>query len=105
MGGRVRHVKARLWFLLAAFSVFAWAAIAYWRQASVPRLSSEARQALFYQDEIHPWVRSEHPDKCPICSMNLTPIYKGERRAKLKNAVMVRRSFDDDVARHVLFAD
>jgi membrane fusion protein, copper/silver efflux system len=42
-------------------------------------LSTEGRKVRFYQDSMHPWIKSEQPGKCTICSMDLTPIYEGEK--------------------------
>jgi Cu(I)/Ag(I) efflux system membrane fusion protein len=36
------------------------------------------RKALFYQDSMHPWVKSDGPGKCTICGMDLTPIGAGQ---------------------------
>ena len=36
------------------------------------------RKLLYYQDSMHPWIKSDRPGKCTICSMDLTPIYEGE---------------------------
>ena len=30
----------------------------------------------FYHCGMHPWIKSDKPDKCPICGMTLTPVYK-----------------------------
>ena len=27
---------------------------------------------------MHPWIKSDKPGKCPICGMDLVPIYAGE---------------------------
>lgn len=39
---------------------------------------SPNRQILYWTCSMHPQVRSDKPGKCPICGMNLIPIYKGE---------------------------
>ncbi len=36
------------------------------------------RKVGFYQDSMHPWIKSDHPGKCTICAMDLTPIYDGQ---------------------------
>lgn len=38
----------------------------------------QGRKALYYQDAMHPWIRSAQPGKCSICQCELTPIYEGE---------------------------
>jgi membrane fusion protein, copper/silver efflux system len=37
-----------------------------------------ARQPLYYQSAMHPWIKSDRPGKCTICGMDLTPVYEGE---------------------------
>jgi hypothetical protein len=36
------------------------------------------RKILYYQSAMHPWIKSDKPGKCPICGMNLVPIYEGD---------------------------
>jgi Cu(I)/Ag(I) efflux system membrane fusion protein len=36
------------------------------------------RKIRFYQCAMHPQVKSDKPGKCPICGMELTPIYEGQ---------------------------
>ncbi|HAM70603.1 MAG TPA: hypothetical protein DCM86_03055 [Verrucomicrobiales bacterium] len=36
------------------------------------------RRIAYYQDSMHPWIKSDHPGKCTICFMDLTPIYEGQ---------------------------
>ena len=38
-----------------------------------------ARKIVYYQDSMHPWIKSDQPGKCTICGMDLTPIYEGEK--------------------------
>jgi hypothetical protein len=33
------------------------------------------RKILYYQSSMHPWIKSDKPGKCPICGMDLVPIY------------------------------
>lgn len=35
---------------------------------------SDRPRVRFWQDSMHPWVKSDHPGTCPICAMDLTPI-------------------------------
>jgi hypothetical protein len=37
--------------------------------------SQPERKILYYQSPMHPWIKSDKPGKCPICGMNLVPIY------------------------------
>ncbi len=39
------------------------------------------RKILYYQSSMHPWIKSDKPGKCPICGMNLVPVYEGDARA------------------------
>ena len=36
------------------------------------------RKILYYQSAMHPWIKSDHPGKCPICGMDLVPVYEGD---------------------------
>jgi hypothetical protein len=40
--------------------------------------TAAGRKILYYQSAMHPWIKSDKPGKCPICGMNLVPIYEGE---------------------------
>ena len=48
-----------------------------WQGAS-NRPASGERKPLYYQDSMHPWIKSDRPGKCTICEMDLTPIYEGQ---------------------------
>jgi len=37
--------------------------------------ASAGRKILYYQSAMHPWIKSDKPGKCPICGMDLVPIY------------------------------
>lgn len=39
------------------------------------------RKVLYWQDGMHPWIKSDHPGKCPICNMDLEPVFEGEQNA------------------------
>jgi membrane fusion protein, copper/silver efflux system len=47
-------------------------------QGGSSRPPSGQRKPLFYQDSMHPWIKSDRPGKCTICEMDLTPIYEGQ---------------------------
>jgi multidrug efflux pump subunit AcrA (membrane-fusion protein) len=34
------------------------------------------RKILYYQSGMHPWIKSDKPGKCPICGMDLMPVYE-----------------------------
>ena len=40
--------------------------------------TSGGRKALYYTCAMHPWVRESKPGPCPVCGMNLTPVYANE---------------------------
>jgi len=39
------------------------------------------RKILYYQSAMHPWIKSDKPGKCPICGMNLVPVYESDANA------------------------
>src|SRR5690606_4711198 len=39
------------------------------------------RKILYWQDGMHPWIKSDRPGKCPICHMDLDPVYEDEQNA------------------------
>ena len=46
------------------------------RAPSPPGATAPAgRKILYYQSAMHPWIKSDRPGKCPICGMDLVPIY------------------------------
>ncbi len=51
---------------------------ALWQNLASFSGSAAGRRVLFYQDSMHPWIKSDQPGKCTICAMDLTPIYEGE---------------------------
>src|SRR5512138_201316 len=50
---------------------------AFW-QVGLSRPAQSERKVLFYQDSMHPWIKSDRPGKCTVCEMDLTPIYEGQ---------------------------
>lgn len=54
------------------------AGYALWQQLTLPSGAATARKVLYYQDSMHPWIKSGQPGKCTVCAMDLTPIYEGE---------------------------
>jgi membrane fusion protein, copper/silver efflux system len=71
-------LESKPWLLAAACLVVAilgWALIS--RQASSSGAAGQ-RKIKYYQDSMHPHVKSDAPGKCTICGMDLTPVYEGE---------------------------
>ena len=69
-------------FIVAA-TLAALAAGLWWGATPTSGKSRSKPRIKFYQDSMHPSVKSEHPGTCPICSMELTPIYEGETEASI----------------------
>jgi Cu(I)/Ag(I) efflux system membrane fusion protein len=65
--------------LLLVTSIFGAIGYVVWQNASARASPAEGRKAVFYQDSMHPWVKSDQPGKCTICAMDLTPIFEGEK--------------------------
>ena len=36
------------------------------------------RKVLYYTCSMHPWVREKQPGPCPVCGMNLTPVFENQ---------------------------
>ena len=41
-------------------------------------VASDGRKVLYYTCSMHPWVRESKPGPCPVCGMNLTPVFANE---------------------------
>jgi RND family efflux transporter MFP subunit len=46
-----------------------------------PAKVHNGRKVLYWQDGMHPWIKSDQPGKCPICNMDLDPVYEDEQNA------------------------
>jgi multidrug efflux pump subunit AcrA (membrane-fusion protein) len=44
--------------------------------AAAASTASTGRKILYYQSPMHPWIKSDKPGKCPICGMNMVPVYE-----------------------------
>jgi multidrug efflux pump subunit AcrA (membrane-fusion protein) len=60
--------------LAAAIGAGGWWAISHQTPAA-PQVAAPGRKILYYQSSMHPWIKSDKPGKCPICGMDLVPIY------------------------------
>lgn len=75
-------MKPTLILLFATTAILA--AVAGWlagnRSSSSRADASQqgGRRIQFYQDSMHPWIKSDQPGKCTICGMDLTPVHEGE---------------------------
>ena len=44
--------------------------------SSASTAGASGRKVLYYTCSMHPWVREHKPGPCPVCGMNLTPVYE-----------------------------
>jgi membrane fusion protein, copper/silver efflux system len=51
---------------------------ALWHLKSGGITPAATRQVMYYQDSMHPWIKSDRPGKCTVCGMDLTAIYEGQ---------------------------
>lgn len=67
-----------LWLLLLFLGMPILGAIGYavWKAAPGGSPPAARRTVLFYQDSMHPWIKSAQPGKCTLCAMELTPIFE-----------------------------
>jgi multidrug efflux pump subunit AcrA (membrane-fusion protein) len=62
-------------FIIAAGATAAWFAARH-QAAPTAATAAAGRKILYYQSPMHPWIKSDKPGKCPICGMNLVPVYE-----------------------------
>src|SRR5476651_1265279 len=75
-------IKTLLFAVFAAI-VFAGATWFYLHHQPV---QTAGRKILYYTCAMHPWVKESKPGPCPVCGMNLTPIYANESGVTDTNA-------------------
>ncbi len=46
------------------------------------------RKILYYTCSMHPWVREHKPGPCPVCGMELVPIYEPGEKTNLENGAV-----------------
>ena len=68
--------------LLLAIPILGLIGYGAWKNSTHMSAHGAARKIVFYQDSMHPWIKSEQPGKCTICAMDLTPIYEGQRDSR-----------------------
>jgi membrane fusion protein, copper/silver efflux system len=75
------HMKTnRTWlWLLLPLPIAAAGAYLLWQSSSARASDAPGRKVLYYQDSMHPWIKSDQPGKCTICNMDLTPISEGDK--------------------------
>ena len=72
----MKNRRPAWWFLLVVLILGA-TGYGIWRQPA-KQMAAAGRQVRFYQDSMHPWIKSDQPGKCTICGMALTPVYEGD---------------------------
>ncbi len=124
-------MKSKTLFLILLIAVVA-AAGGWWaaKRSSHQHDSGEtnangARTIRFYQCPMHPQVKSDNPSKCPICGMDLGPVFEGQaglsenlvaldsnainvinvqtetvKRQPLRRTLRVAGTIDDDDTKH-----
>jgi Cu(I)/Ag(I) efflux system membrane fusion protein len=68
-------------FVILLLSVLILGTVGYvgWHKFTGGHAHEKERKVLFYQDSMHPWIKSDKPGKCTVCGMDLTPIYEGQQ--------------------------
>lgn len=85
-------MKAKFFLLLL---LIAGGSGAFWYYKTHPALPASTlagqtgRKILYYQSAMHPWIKSDKPGKCPICGMDLVPVYEGEARTSTDTNIVV----------------
>jgi hypothetical protein len=74
-----RRSNFRFLAILVFVAILGVTAYGLWVAVGGKPSGSEGRRVAFYQDSMHPWVKSDQPGKCTICGMDLTPIYEGDQ--------------------------
>jgi len=72
-------MKMKLFVTLVVAALAVTGGIAWFTSSPPPpAAAANGRKVLYYQSAMHPWIKSDKPGKCPICGMNLVPVYEGE---------------------------
>ncbi len=78
--------------LLLAVPILGAIGYAVWKYSPAPSTPGGERKVSFYQDSMHPWIKSDRPGKCTVCAMDLTPIYQGEQGFGGTNDLVILKS-------------
>jgi multidrug efflux pump subunit AcrA (membrane-fusion protein) len=71
--------------LVVAVGVF-WSSKRPSATANAGTINSSERKVLYYTCSMHPWVHESKPGPCPVCGMNLTPVYENEKNTAETNS-------------------
>jgi multidrug efflux pump subunit AcrA (membrane-fusion protein) len=85
--------------LAAAVGAGAWWVISHQTPAAPQTAAAPGRKILYYQSSMHPWIKSDKPGKCPICGMDLVPIYADTAGTNLTGGITLNP--DSVTALHV----
>jgi multidrug efflux pump subunit AcrA (membrane-fusion protein) len=70
-------MKAKMFFpVLVVLIISAGSAWIATHHSPASTADASGREALYYTCSMHPWVREHKPGPCPVCGMNLTPVYE-----------------------------
>ena len=78
--------------LLLTVAILGMSGYGVWRMLSGSSPPPKERKVAFYQDSMHPWIKSGQPGKCTVCGMALTPIYEEEKGFGVSDEIVVLRS-------------
>jgi multidrug efflux pump subunit AcrA (membrane-fusion protein) len=76
-----------------------WWAIPHQPRGATQTAAASGRKVLYYQSSMHPWIKSDQPGKCPICGMDLVPIYADAAGTNLSGGITLNP--DSVTALHV----
>lgn len=87
-------MKLKFWLLFMLLSAAAggmWYSKNYSHTPALSAASAKAeRKILYYQSSMHPWIKSDKPGKCPICGMDLVPVYAGDAGMDMAGGVTLK---------------
>jgi multidrug efflux pump subunit AcrA (membrane-fusion protein) len=84
--------NSKHWLLLLAVPILGVIGYFLWRSSPDQLSESNRHKVLFYQDSMHPWIKSDQPGKCTICAMDLTPIYEATKGFGISENLVVLSS-------------
>jgi hypothetical protein len=82
--------SAKIYRALVVLVILGSTALALSRPWSRPDV--QPRRLWYYQDSMHPWVKSDRPGKCTVCAMDLTPICEGDSAFEVDSQTVVLSS-------------
>jgi len=85
-------MKTKVLLLVVLSTVGVAGAIWLYSQPHSPmqNAAGSGRKILYYQSAMHPWIKSDKPGKCPICGMDLVPVYEGDAGMNMDGGVTLK---------------